>query len=171
MKYLMAILLVVLSSGCAIKSPMVASPTSDGKYWVLKEPLTYQHPETREIVEIPRGFVTDFASVPRLFWTVFPPCGKYTSSAVLHDYLYWNQSFKCDRKCADDILLLAMKEANVDELTSNVIYTAVRLGGKSSWKDNTKAKSKGTIRIILEAFTNFDPYDTWEEIEKRMQRA
>ena len=140
MKYLI-ILFIVLLSACAFQSPMVVSPTGDGKYWVLKEELVYQHPETNERTVIPRGFVTDLATVPRLFWVAFPPCGKYTSSAVLHDYLYWVQSPVCDRKCADDVLLVAMKEADVDIITRESIYNAVRLGGSSSWDNNRKMKS------------------------------
>lgn len=147
---------------------MVASPTGDGKYWVLQEPLLYEHPKTGETVEIPRGFVTDLASVPRLFWTAFPPCGKYTSAAVLHDYLYWINSPKCDRKCADDILLLAMKEAGVDAFTSTSIYSAVRVGGQSSWDKNKESRESGDVRIIPEELMNFGAYDSWEQIQERI---
>lgn len=170
MKYL-AILMIISISGCAMKSPMVVSPTGDGKYWVLQQDLEYEHPDTNKNVVIPRGFVTDLASVPRLFWVAFPPCGKYTSAAVLHDYLYWVQSQDCDRKCADDVLLLAMKEADVDLVTRESIYNAVRLGGSSSWNNNAKLKSSGTIRNVPEEFMNFDPYDTWEQIETRISNG
>lgn len=30
------------------------------------------------IIEVPAGFETDFASVPRLFWRVVPPWGRYS---------------------------------------------------------------------------------------------
>jgi hypothetical protein len=153
------------------RSPMVASPTGDGKYWVLMAPLEYKQPKTKQRVVVPTGFVTDLASVPRLFWTAFPPCGKYTSAAVVHDYLYWNQSPDCDIDCADNILLVAMEESGVSLVTRTAIYKGVRLGGQSAWDSNAKAKAAGAIRLVPEAFLNFGPYDTWEQIERRVRNA
>ena len=53
-------------------------------------------------VQVPKGFVTDGASVPRFLWWLFPPVGRYFTSAVIHDYLlvtghHWrhaNRKFK-----------------------------------------------------------------------------
>lgn len=45
-----------------------------------------QHDELT--VTVPIHFKTDFASTPRFLWAFFPPYGKYTEAAVLHDYLY-----------------------------------------------------------------------------------
>lgn len=171
MKKLYIYLALLLLSGCAMRGPMVASPTGDGKYWVLQEPLLYEHPDTGEQFEIPRGFVTDLTSVPRLFWTAFPPCGKYTSAAVLHDYLYWINSPKCDRKCADDILLLAMKEAGVDIFTRTSIYSAVRVGGQDSWDENKKLRESGVLRVIPEEHMGFRAYESWEQIQERINGA
>lgn len=36
---------------------------------------------------VPPGFVTDFASVPRLLWTLFPQSGRWDAAAVVHDCL------------------------------------------------------------------------------------
>ena len=36
--------------------------------------------------DVPEGFVTDGASVPRIFWSVFPPVGRYFVAAIVHDY-------------------------------------------------------------------------------------
>ena len=169
MKYFALAVLYLALTGCAVKAPMVASPTADGKYWVLKEPLVYQHPETKEEVTIPRGFVTDLASIPRGFWIAFPPCDKYTTATVLHDYLYWVQSDKCNQECADDILLLAMKEAKVDITTSEAIHLGVRIGGESAWEDNAKLKAAGEKRIVPEELMDFTAQDTWEEIKSKMR--
>jgi hypothetical protein len=38
-------------------------------------------------IEVPRGFETDFNSVPRGLWNFFPPW-EYTAAAVIHDWLY-----------------------------------------------------------------------------------
>lgn len=39
-------------------------------------------------IRVPKGFITDFASVPRILHSVLPKTGKYGKAAVLHDYLY-----------------------------------------------------------------------------------
>lgn len=36
---------------------------------------------------VPKGFVTDLASVPSVFWSVLRPDGEYAYAAILHDYL------------------------------------------------------------------------------------
>ena len=55
------------------------------------------------IIEVPAGFETDFASVPRLFWRVVPPWGRYSPAAVVHDYLY--HTGKVSRLAADRLFL------------------------------------------------------------------
>ncbi len=56
------------------------------KWWRL---VNYRLREVLSIcgVDVPRGFVTDGASVPRLFWIFFPPVCRYFPAAVVHDYL------------------------------------------------------------------------------------
>ena len=157
-----------LLSGCGFNAPMVASMTADGKYWVLKEPLEYIQPETKQKFVVPRGFVTDLASIPRPFWIAFPPCGRYTPAAVVHDYLYWFQPAACDRSCADTLLLVAMEEAGVDVLSRNAIYAGVRAGGQISWDRNARDRASGSIRLVPEKFLDFGPKDTWEIIERRI---
>lgn len=39
------------------------------------------------IITVQAGYKTDFASVPRLFWRIFPPHGPYVPAAVVHDWL------------------------------------------------------------------------------------
>ena len=39
-------------------------------------------------INVPAGFVTDLASVPRVFWSLIPPEGKVDEPSVVHDYLY-----------------------------------------------------------------------------------
>jgi hypothetical protein len=57
-----------------------------GTTWALIDPLVWTGTQG-DVIWVPRGFVTDFASVPRfLHWLVLP-YGPYTRAAVLHDYL------------------------------------------------------------------------------------
>ncbi|MNF69611.1 hypothetical protein D3C85_570190 [compost metagenome] len=167
------ILLTGLLCGCStttlMTTPMTATLTGDGKYWVLHQPLEYRDPATGMVVTAPRGFATDLASVPRMFWTVFPPCGQYTPAAVIHDYLYWTQPENCNKECADSILLNAMSDANVSEKTRKSIYYAVKYAGQKSWDDNAKAKRNHAIRFVPEEYMNFGSYDTWQQIEERIR--
>jgi hypothetical protein len=58
----------------------------DGKHFTLLQPIVY---ETEfGVITIPAGFVTDFASIPRFLWSIYPPTGRYQEAAVVHDWLY-----------------------------------------------------------------------------------
>lgn len=56
------------------------------KWW---KPTLYRihHAITVGDVQVPARFVSDGASVPRIFWMVFPPIGLYFYAALVHDYL------------------------------------------------------------------------------------
>lgn len=136
------------------------------RIYILLQPISWA-PEkiqaTLPSVTAPRGFVTDFASVPRLFWTLLPPDGIYTYAAVLHDFLYWEQS--TSRPAADEVLKLAMQELKVSTATADAIYAAVRTFGSSAWEDNALLRAQGERRV-LQKFPD-DPIVTWEEWKKR----
>lgn len=98
-------------------------------WWRLLSPLEYQGKMEQFIV--PEGFITDFASVPCALWSVFPPYGKYTKAAVVHDWLY--AAGKVSRKDADGIFSRMMREAGV-KWRRPLMWFAVRLFGGRSWK-------------------------------------
>jgi hypothetical protein len=114
-------------------------------------------------VEVPTGFVTDFASIPPIFFSVLRPDGEYAYAAVIHDHLYWTQ--ERPREEADEILKLAMQDLKVDSAKLTAIYAAVRTFGGSAWDQNAKLKSQGEKRILI----NFpdDPTINWEDWKKR----
>ncbi len=78
-------------------------------------------------IKVPKGFITDFASVPRIFWNILPPWGKYGKASVLHDYLYKNNTFS--RVICDAIFLEAMGVLKVSTWKKWVLYIGVRLFG------------------------------------------
>lgn len=128
--------------------PLTVSPLSDGKKWVLRDSFSYDvgYKGSDETITVPLGFVTDFASIPRAFWALLPRWGKYGTAAVVHDYLYWDQSL--DRKKVDDIFLEGMEVLEVGKWTRMTIYNAVRLFGGFAWRHNTKEKNGGKNKII-----------------------
>jgi len=129
---------------------LVVSPLSDGKSWVILREFKYHvgTENSNDIVVASKGFVTDFTSVPRLFWLVIPRWGKYGNAAVIHDWLYWEQSDRRDRRISDSIFWEAMGNLGVNEWKRKIIYYAVRWFGWIAWNRNRNDKYNGDERII-----------------------
>jgi hypothetical protein len=127
------------------------SVRSGRSLWATTKPITYTpgvgsggQPYK---ITVPPGFVTDLASIPRLFWDLLPPDGPWVKAAVIHDYLYYTKGsgvWKChprsiDRPTdytkeeSDAILKEAMLDRHVDSFRANVIWLAVHVGGGNGW--------------------------------------
>lgn len=134
-------------------------------YYLLK-PITWKpNPGQEKLgeVTVPVGFVTDFASIPRVFFTALRPDGVYTYPAIVHDYLYWTQTKP--RDVCDRIFKIGMEEFGTPSVTIDTIYTAVRAGGEVSWSNNMKRKKNGEKRI-LKKFPD-DPRTRWADWSKK----
>jgi hypothetical protein len=83
------------------------------------------------VIVVSAGFVTDLASIPRLFWDILPPFGKYTEAAVIHDWLYRCHLFP--RAICDAVLLEAMQLCGVGWISRQIIYRNVRAFGWAAW--------------------------------------
>jgi len=111
--------------------PVDLEALQDGDHWKTLDEIVYIT-DSNERIEVPVGFITDLASVPRVFWSILPPFGRYDGAAIVHDYLYSIQIFTRSR--SDAILLEAMKSEGVGWLTRWTIYLGVRVGGWVAWK-------------------------------------
>lgn len=89
-----------------------------------------------ETIEVPVGFTTDFASVPRFLWWFLPPDGEYTQAAVLHDYLY--RTHLLTREKADFVFLEFMSLLEVPKWKAEVMYRAVRMFGQGPYDNGFK---------------------------------
>lgn len=105
--------------------------------WKLLSPLGYQSDLLGVILTVPIGFVTDFASVPRVpiaFW-FFADRGN--SAATLHDWLYTTDSSLThpvkDRETADAILKEAAMAQGCPSWVAYALWAGVRIGGESHW--------------------------------------
>lgn len=127
---------------------LIVSPLADGNTWVLIKPFGYEVGKkgSGDLVSVKAGFMTDFASIPRLFWAILPKWGKYGNAAVIHDWLYWSQDR--DRSEADKIMLEAMKILTVSKWKRHLIYFAVRLFGIFAWNRNKWDKMAEFDRIM-----------------------
>src|SRR5207244_11357945 len=98
---------------------------ADPMYFLLK-PIGWspgQDQQQYAAVQAPAGFVSDLASIPRAFWSLLRPDGDYAYAAILHDYLYWEQSRS--RQDSDMVLKLGMQDFSVKESAIEAIYEAV----------------------------------------------
>lgn len=85
---------------------------------------------------IEEGFMTDFASIPRIFrWLLDPTGTPHQVAAVAHDYLY-AASKDVSRLGADMVLREAALAAGTPKWKAAVLYYAVRVGAGSAWKSN-----------------------------------
>lgn len=114
-------------------------------------------------VVVPAGFVTDLASIPRVFWSLLPTDGAYTFPAIIHDYLYWTQMHP--RDTADRVFRYGMDDMKVSGAVALAIQAAVSVGGGSAWANNAKLRQTGEMRLLRE-FPN-DPMATWSEWKLR----
>jgi hypothetical protein len=113
-------------------------------------------------VSVPAGFVTDFGSVPRLFFSVLRPDGVYTFPAIVHDYLYWTQNV--ERTMADTIFKLTLEDVGVNSVTIEALYNATKVFGGAVWNENSRLKSAGEKRILRRFPENVNT--TWVEWKK-----
>jgi Protein of unknown function (DUF1353) len=94
--------------------------------WELVSELGYAGARDRFVV--PVGFQTDFASVPRAFQWLVPTYGRYTKSAILHDYLCDEaRAGRFNRDDADGIFRRTMRELGVSFLRRWIMWGAVAL--------------------------------------------
>ena len=113
-------------------TPLLISAHPEGREWTLEEGLVYKTGGMTLVV--PKGATTDFASTPRILWSVFPPFGRYNKAAVLHDHIYRTPSLDISRARADAIFLEAMITCRVPGFKRLVMYWAVRLFGGFSYQ-------------------------------------
>lgn len=117
-------------------SDLIVKSYDDTRWELIEEFYFYFEEDNKEKgVIVHKGFITDFASVPRILWSILPPTGRYTKAAVLHDFLYSNAS-KLDftRKQCDQMFLLAMEILGVKKWVRKTIYRAVRIFGNDYFR-------------------------------------
>ena len=123
-------------------TPLVVEKVGERLWKTYRELIYYVGEENSvDIIIVPVGFQTDFASIPSLFWMMLPPDGQYTAAAVVHDYLYFTQTRT--RLASDRIFLEAMKVLKVNIFKRLVMFKAVRMWSWIPWNRHTKRIQKG----------------------------
>ena len=97
----------------------------------LLSPLVYQFGSS--IFAAKKGFVTDFASIPRLLrFLIDDDDADIREAAVIHDWLYSTK--EVSRKFADCVLMTAMKDIGASYIKRKVVYLAVRFFGSNHYE-------------------------------------
>ncbi len=127
-------------------TPLDGRWITDDRFMLLS-PLIYQSDLLRRtpglksdmadgILRIPAGFVTDFASVPRvpIVYTLFGDKAHHES--VPHDFLY--QTHPTTKPVADKLFREAMVSRGKPYYVVEGMYWGVVLGGRSSYNSGPK---------------------------------
>lgn len=114
-------------------------PINDRGQYELRTRLVYVTRGYKLIV--PKGFITDFASVPRWAWSIITPTGLHQDAAVLHDYLYQYEG----RPRTEDVTLTELERPWPCRFTrvecDNIFYEAMRELGVGWFKAWAMAKA------------------------------
>jgi len=105
---------------------------------------------------IPKGFIFDGASIPRLFWNILNPTGYLFIAGLLHDFVYkyrflytyssrecldgdermiiqeWYSQKEADRKFED----LADKICMGAHFFTAIAYKSLRMFGSKAWREH-----------------------------------
>ncbi|MEN6639188.1 MAG: DUF1353 domain-containing protein [Smithella sp.] len=105
----------------------------DDSIWVLDAPLIYDSAILGGI-EVPAGFETDFASVPRIPFIYEAFGDRAHREAVLHDYLYRIDSVpQASFSQANEVFYEAMELQGKIWLVRHCMWLGVWIGGYPSY--------------------------------------
>jgi hypothetical protein len=121
-----------------IKPALEPHDTKD-EHFILLKPFTVC--ADGMVITVPKGFVSDGASIPLVYRGELPAWGAgHSEAAIVHDYLYSDKSEgvenlkSIDRGKADKIFYAIMKHRRCHWWKARMMYTAVRLFGFTRWR-------------------------------------
>jgi len=113
-------------------------PIDDSQWRTLNTIVMWSDAANMEII-IPKGFITDGASVPRVLWRLAPPIhATHLAAAIVHDYLYRcrrlphvevSTTFVDSRAVADAVFYEALVFLGMSRIKARVMWLGVRVGG------------------------------------------
>lgn len=88
------------------------------RMWKVQEDFTFHYGKT---VTVPKGFITDGASVPRIFWWFLDPATELFEAGVVHDYM-----LSIEDKRAHVALYKAAQYYRVPKYKCKIVFYGVR---------------------------------------------
>lgn len=100
------------------------------------EPIVYSIEGTRLL--LPKFYITDLASIPKIFWSIVSPArSEFMSAAILHDFLYGCHD-DLSRKEIDSIFYNLLIDNGVSKSEALFFYLAVRMFGGNHFEEECK---------------------------------
>lgn len=87
-----------------------------------------------EVIRVPAGYVTDFASIPAFARPLFSPYDLSAKAAVVHDYLLDHPELGYSRRQADYVFKEGLEVLGVALWKRTLMFAAVRLRSASLGK-------------------------------------
>lgn len=107
---------------------------------------------SKKIIEVPKGYITDAASIPRVLQPILSPWGKYGKSAILHDFCYRNNPLGT-KEASDKLMVEAMEVLGVPSIQIKTIYYGLKIGGGIVWD---KYRKQDPFRIYRERLVGYN---------------
>ncbi len=105
--------------------------------------------ENNHELVVPKGFITDLASVPRILWPIYAPNdAKTIGAAIMHDYLYACPGDRT-RASIDAMLYSGLVTGRNSLFTSYVYWLGVRIFGSTHFREGYQC-----------IYVNDPPYET-----------
>ncbi len=137
-----------------------------GNWWKLEDTfyVFFNYDGVRYRMVVKKNFLTDFASIPRLVWSILAPWDyDYTPACIPHDLGYeklgkltlWKYDgvtwvpveAELSRLALDDLMYWGMVARSTPKWKINSIYSAVRVGGWLAWSRAKKRKKAKKSRV------------------------
>lgn len=102
-----------------------------------------------EIIVIPKGYITDWSSLPRFLWWLWPPnLTEAREAALVHDYLYSHLHWYFSKEFADELMREIMVVQKATRLSVDAFYWGVKHGGRGGWyfREQPNANPHWSIR-------------------------
>ena len=103
-------------------------------YFEVNEDYIYRNDEFNTSIIVPKGFITNFYSTPWYVRSIIPKVLSANGPSVVHDYLYSMPLNREQRRIADLILVMAMRDhpTPVPKWRRRLIFRALRLFGRAN---------------------------------------
>ena len=113
-----------------IEFSMEASVVLGKDYWLLKKGFTYDigYKGSSRYVEVPKGFLSDGASIPFFVRGLIPTMGRHSQAAFLHDYLC--ETYTIQRETCDGVKTVNVTRKDLDY----IFYEALTVSNFSKWR-------------------------------------
>lgn len=108
------------------------SEDTDDAVWEVAKDFYVMYGDITHV--IPRGFITDLASIPRIAWWIYPPSNPYSREASIpHDYIYRLDYRNYTKEYADNLFRAILRYSGMPRWKAWLFYQSVSKFGRGGW--------------------------------------